>query len=98
MGSSLVIVAIPDENDRVWKISSEKIPHMTLLFLGDAKDVSNLEQIMLFVEHAASTSLKRFYLPVDRRGKLGEDEADVLFFKKGGYDYKAIHDFRSLLL
>ena len=44
--SNLVIVAIPDENDRVWKVSSEKIPHMTLLFLGDEDEVSDLDQIV----------------------------------------------------
>jgi 2'-5' RNA ligase len=98
MSSNLVIVAIPDENDRVWKVSSEKIPHLTVLFLGETDSVQNLEQIMLFVEHAANTSLKRFYLPVDRRGELGDDKADVLFFKKGRYDYKAIREFRSMLL
>src|SRR3954463_6146200 len=98
MSSNLVIAAIPDENDRVWKVSSEKIPHLTVLFLGDVDKISNLEQIMLFVEHAANTTLKRFYLPVDRRGELGEDKADVLFFKKGRYDFKAIRDFRSMLL
>lgn len=98
MGSNLVIVAIPDENDRVWKISSEKVPHLTVLFLGEEGNVANLDQIMLFVEHAANTSLKRFYLPVDRRGELGADQADVLFFKKGRYDFKAVRDFRSLLL
>lgn len=98
MSSNLVIVAIPDQDDRVWKISSEKIPHLTLLSLGDADKVPNLDQIMLFVEHAASTSLKRFYLPVDHRGELGDDKADVLFFKKGRYDFAAVRDFRSLLL
>src|SRR3954469_577886 len=98
MSSNLVIAAIPDENDRVWKVSSEKIPHLTVLFLGETDSVQNLEQIMLFVEHAANTSLKRFYLPVDRRGELGDDKADVLFFKKGRYDYKAIREFRSMLL
>jgi len=98
MSSNLVIVAIPEENDRVWKISSEKVPHLTLLFLGEMDNVANLDQIIQFVEHAASTTLKRFYLPVDRRGELGADQADVLFFKKGRYDYKAIREFRSLLL
>ena len=98
MSSNLVIVAIPDENDRVWKISSEKVPHLTLLFLGEVDNVVNLDQIIQFVEHAASTTLRRFYLPVDRRGELGADQADVLFFKKGRYDYKAIREFRSLLL
>lgn len=98
MGSNLVIAAIPDENDRVWKVSSEKIPHLTVLFLGETKNVSNLEQILLFVEHAASTTLNRFYLPVDRRGELGADKADVLFFKKARYDFKAISEFRDMLL
>jgi len=96
--SNLVIVAIPDENDRVWKVSSEEIPHMTLLFLGEADKVANLQQIIEFTEHAANTTLRRFYLPVDRRDELGEDKADVLFFKKGRYDYKAIRDFRVSLL
>jgi 2'-5' RNA ligase len=98
MSSSLVVVAIPDENDRVWKVSSDKIPHLTLLFLGDTDNVANLDQITLFVEHAANTALRRFYLPVDRRGELGADQADVLFFKKGRYDYKVIRDFRAALL
>ena len=96
--SNLVIVAIPDENDRVWKVSSEKIPHLTLLHLGDSDEVANLDQIVLFTEHAANTTLRRFYLPVDRRGELGEAKADVLFFKKGRYDYKAVRDFRVALL
>lgn len=96
--SNLVIVAIPDENDRVWKVSSEKVPHLTLLFLGEVEQVGNLDQIMQFVEHAANTTLHRFYLPVDRRGELGADQADVLFFKKGRHDYKAIRDFRATLL
>jgi 2'-5' RNA ligase len=98
MGSNLVVVAIPDENDRVWKVSSEKIPHLTVLFLGDVDEVSNLDQIVQFVEHAAEQTLRRFYLPVDRRGELGADKADVLFFKKGRYDFKAIRDFRTALL
>jgi hypothetical protein len=100
--SNLVIVAIPDENDRVWKISSEKVPHLTLLFLGESGEVGNLDQIVQFVEHAANTTLGRFYLPVDRRGELGDDAelgpADVLFFKKNRWDFKAVWDFRSALL
>lgn len=99
MAGNLIIVAIPDESDRVWKVSSEKVPHLTLLFLGeDADQIPNLEQIVLFTEHAANTTLRRFYLPVDHRGKLGEGEADVLFFKKDRYDFKAVRDFRATLL
>jgi hypothetical protein len=96
---SLVVVAIPDENDRVWKVSSEKVPHLTLLYLGDdASVVPNVDQIISFVDHAAGLMLRRFYLPVDRRGELGADQADVLFFKKNRYDAKAIREFRSALL
>jgi 2'-5' RNA ligase len=100
--SNLVIVAIPDENDRVWKVSSEKTPHLTLLFLGESGQVGNLDQIVQFVEHAANTTLGRFYLPVDRRGELGDDAelgpADVLFFKRNRWDFRAVWDFRSALL
>jgi 2'-5' RNA ligase len=100
--SNLVIVAIPDENDRVWKVSSEKIPHLTLLFLGESGQVGNLDQIVQFTEHAANTALGRFYLPVDRRGELGDDPdlgpADVLFFKRNRWDFRALWDFRSALL
>jgi 2'-5' RNA ligase len=96
--SNLVIVAIPDENDRVWKVSSEKIPHLTMLFLGDVDQISNLETIVQFVEHAADTTLNRFHMTVDRRGELGADQADVLFFKKDRYAYKAARDFRASLL
>src|SRR3954452_10031568 len=96
MSSNVVIVAIPDDNDSVWKVSSEKIPHLTLLFLGDK--VANFETVVQFVEHAATTTLNRFHLPIDRRDELGADQADVLFFKRGWYDYKAIRDFRSTLL
>lgn len=98
MSSSLVIVGIPKEDDRVWKVSSEKVPHLTLLHLGDVEQVQNLEQIMLFVEHAASTTLRPFYLPVERRGELGDAKADVLFFRKGRYDFRAVRDFRTMLL
>src|SRR3954451_20566096 len=99
MADSLVIVAVPDENDRVWKVSSEKIPHLTLLYFGDdAEQVSNVDEIIGLVEHAANTMLRRFYLPVDRRGELGADQADVLFFKKSRYDTKAVRDFRNALL
>jgi len=95
--SNLVIVAIPDENDRVWKVSSEQVPHLTILYLGDMDQIPNVNQIVDFVEHAAKTTLNRFYMTVDRRGELGEDQADVLFFKRN-YDYKAVRNFRAALL
>lgn len=91
-----VIVAIPSEDDYVWNLSSEKIPHMTLLFLGEPDDRVSAERIALFTQHVANTSLSRFGLSVDRRGTLGPDDADVLFFEK---DFaKQIEDVRSQLL
>lgn len=98
--SNLVIVAIPAEDDYIRKISSEKVPHMTLLFLGDAASkVKNLTKILDFTKHAADQSLMRFDLEVDRRGVLGETQADVLFFSKSKWSgFATVKDYRSYLL
>lgn len=96
---NLVIVALPSEDDYVNKISSEKVAHMTLLFLGEVSKVSNLNKILDFTEFASKMMLDRFYLEVDRRGELGPDSADVLFFKKSKWtDFSSINNFRSALL
>lgn len=76
------IVAIPEATDPVWKVSSEKIPHLTLLALGDQSKNPNLPGMVDFVQHIADQSLTRFGLSVDRRDILGEKDADVLFFEK----------------
>lgn len=93
--NNLVIVAIPSEDDYVWKLSSEKVPHMTILFLGESEQ-ANVPQIADFLEHAVSTSVERFGMEVDHRGTLGPDQADVLFFSTDYNDW--IVDFRSQLL
>lgn len=94
--TSLVIVALPSENDPVQKVSSEKAAHMTLLYLGEPGfDQTRIDLISGFVEHAAST-LSPFMLDVDRRGELGPDKADVLFFAKRYA--KRIATFRDQLL
>ena len=77
---NVAIVAIPNDEDYVWKISSEKIPHMTILNLGGALSDEDMATVMGYVQHAANTSLKRFGLSVDKRGKLGVNDADVIFF------------------
>lgn len=98
MASNLVIVAIPSEDDHVWKISSEKKPHMTICFLGDSFDNPNVLKIQEFLEHAVNTwEQGPFGLDVEERGTLGDDDADVLFFRKGWYT-KKIEDFRAQLL
>lgn len=98
--SSLVIVALPAEDDYVNKISSEKVPHMTILFLGDdVTKVKNLGKIIDFTKHAANTTLTRFGLDVDRRGVLGPDKADVIFFSKSKWSgIETINQYRSFLL
>lgn len=97
--SNVVIVALPSEDDYVNKISSEKVAHMTLLFLGDMSKVQNLDKILDFTEHAANEMLKRFSMEVDHRGVLGPDQADVLFFKKTRWSgFECINSFRLALL
>lgn len=93
---SVVIVAIPSSDDRVWSVSSEKKPHLTLLYLGDDVSPEVSAQIVQFVEHAAATVLNRFYLEIDKRGTLGKDNADVVFFE--GWDLPDLKRFRSYLL
>lgn len=94
---SLVIVAIPEEDDLVWQISSEKKPHVTLAYLGDSNNPDR-GKMAEFLEHAVSIgSLTRFYLEVDRRGMLGDDMADVLFFEDI-WELPRLKEFRALLL
>jgi 2'-5' RNA ligase len=80
VASNLVIVAIPQHDDDVWKVSSEKKPHMTLCFLGDAMTNPNVAKISDFVERLATRSLDPFNLMVDHRGFMGPEDADVLYF------------------
>lgn len=92
-----VVVAIPTQDDRVWKVSSEKVPHMTLCYLGEPDwNGEQLQNVVEYIGHAAST-LNRFGMAVDRRGTLGADDADVLFFEKE-WSFSRLENFRSNLL
>lgn len=95
--NNLVIVAIPDKEDIVWKISSEQVPHMTILNLGEQDPNPQTAKIMSYLEHAVDTMLRRFRMAVDHRGVLGPNEADVLFFDKS-FCEKQVKDFREALL
>lgn len=99
MAETWIIAAIPSSEDLSWKISSEKVPHMTLLFLGEqGRDAETEHRISSFLEHLVETgSINRFGLNVDQRGTLGEDEADVLFFSKSR-TIGELEDLRSYLL
>lgn len=94
MDTTTVIVALPSLGDSIYKISSEKVPHLTLLFLGNAQ---LSEEAVLYVQHACA-ELSPFDLSVDHRGILGPDEADVAFFSKTSYDMSRVRDFRHYLL
>lgn len=91
-----VIVAIPSEDDPVWMVSSEKIPHLSLLFLGDQSKNPNLPDIVKYLGHVTNTSLHPFGLGVDHRGELGPDKADVLVFNSR--DAKSLETIRYYLL
>jgi 2'-5' RNA ligase len=94
--NGLIVVALPSPDDLVRKISSEKEPHVTLLYLGDPGfDQTQIDLITGFVEHAAS-EMSQFHLDVESRGVLGDKNADVLFFDKRWT--KDIATFRTQLL
>lgn len=95
--TQLTIVALPAEDDYVNQISSEKVAHMTVLFLGDVPD-DQIAGIFEYMQHTADMSLRRFGLSVDRRGTLGPDDADVVFFEKEGWNIDLISQARTLLL
>lgn len=95
--SRWVIVAIPEKEDLVWKLSSEQIPHMTILNLGEQEMGPQAAKITGYLEHAVETMLCRFRMSVDHRGTLGPQDADVLFFDKG-YCEKQVKEFREALL
>lgn len=81
--TQVTIVAIPEEGSWVWDVSSEKVPHMTLLCLYDVEDVETVND---YVEHAirdqAPVYAWDFY-----RGELGDQNADVLFFRPSEVEF-----------
>lgn len=93
------IVAIPEKDDYVWKISSENVPHMTILFLGEPNETTDAAKIAEYLEHAVNTSVEKFGLGVSRRGTLGPEDADVVFFEDWNLrNLRNLRDFRSYLL
>lgn len=94
--ASYTLVAIPSNDDPVWRFSSEEVPHLTLLFLGERlQDVKRVEE---FIAHAVKTTLREFYLDVHRRGVLGDQKADVLFFDTKIDEIEMLKNFRAQLL
>lgn len=94
MGSPYTIVAIPRQDDYAWRVSSEKVPHVTLLVLNDQQN--KLVEITNYVQHVVDTCLEKFGLSVKSRGMLGPKEADVLFFDE--YSVKQLEQVRTYML
>lgn len=91
------IVAIPEEGESVWHVSSEKVPHMTLLSLGEQSDPDKAIHIAAYLQHAIGISLNKFGAEVRTRGILGDKAADVLLFEQNDR-IKDLTTFRSHLL
>lgn len=94
----LVIVAIPESKSPVWKVSSEKVPHLTLLYFGESVTPSQLKTIQSALEESIAYHSGMFELSVEERGVLGDDKADVLFLTKGGQGYQDALSLRDRLL
>lgn len=93
---SVVIVALPQQDDYVNQVSSEPKPHLTLLYLGqpgfDQVQMAHIDEYVAY----ASTFLNPFWMDVLSRGELGPKQADVLFFAKEWS--RSISRFRNQLL
>lgn len=75
----VLIVALPAAGDPVTEDSSEDQAHMTTIWFGSTDEAAvDPSVIGPTVERIAST-LAPFTAKVERRGTLGDDEADVLF-------------------
>jgi hypothetical protein len=96
--TSYVIVAIPEENDPVWRYSSEKVPHMTLLFLGENLTNVELYSVSLYLQYVAKVAMYPFGMTVKSRGPLGSDDADVLFFNEDRHGKAMLDSARSYML
>lgn len=93
----VAIVAIPNDREPVRRYSSEKVPHMTLLFLGDQINNTSLEHIAEFLQHVVANT-RPFGMSVESRGVLGPDNADVLFFAKDRHGKAIPDELRRFLL
>lgn len=92
---SYTIVAIPCQDDYVWKLSSEKIPHMTILNVADSFGGEDA-RVLEFIQHVIDVSLTKFGMSVEGREVLGPQQADVLMFNDRYC--QQIRDFRANLL
>jgi hypothetical protein len=94
-----LIAMLPADED-VNAASSEDIAHMTTIWFGEPTDTFDLQSIAMDVKMYAREATP-VTVPVNERGTLGDDEADVLFleatesllaFRDGLLDHPAIRE------
>ena len=87
MGSSIVVVALPEAIDPVVGASSEPGAHMTMLFFGKMNDPAKIEEIKSAVKGGVESFVASgggpVVAPVLGREKLGDDDADVAMVDPG---------------
>lgn len=77
-----LVVLIPESSDPIVAASSQPA-HMTTIWFGDADEASSevIEQVRQEVEAYAKGLNGPVVVPVEGRGTLGDDEADVIFLE-----------------
>lgn len=90
-----VIVALPTEEHRVNKISSEKMAHMTLLYLGELSEDIDTANIAEFVQHATS-----MFRPFTRRWNAAEflGRTTLMCCSSTKQELSHVEEFRATLL
>lgn len=77
--TSAIVALVPAKSDPVTAASSEPA-HITLVWLGEAADLADPEALAAQVrEYAAGAG--PIVAPVQERGTLGDDDADVVFLE-----------------
>ena len=77
-----VIVAIPAADDPIWGVSSEQVPHCTLIFLGDQDLGEAMDRIREAVAVVAADT-PPVDAPIRGREPLGDEDADVAMIEPG---------------
>ena len=91
--SAVVVVALPAADDPIWAASSEKAPHLTVLFFGENVAAGDIGWLKGVVKQAAD-KMTPFTATVTSREPLGDDGADVVMVDPG----QQMVDARSQML
>lgn len=74
------LVALLPADEDVNAASSEDIAHMTTIWFGEPTDAFDMQSIAMDLKMYARDTTP-ITVPVERRGELGDDAADVLFLE-----------------